>query len=91
MFRANRNGGKEVSDTRPGLVSRFREVSCDLLVHLHGKRTRKIFARSREVKSTWWTSLVSSCAAFSASLSKKSELAFGDGGILKFMLLVVTL
>ena len=89
MFRANRNGGKELSDTRPGLVSRFREVACDLLVHLHGKRTRKIFARSGE--STWWTSLVSSCAAFSASLSKKSELAFGDGGILKFMLLVVTL
>ena len=38
--------------------------------------------RERESVSTWWTSLVSSCAAFLASLSKKSELAFGDGAIL---------
>ena len=39
----------------------------------------------RERVSTWCTSFVSSCAAFSASLSKKSELAFGDGAILNII------
>ena len=63
-------------NSRPGLVSRFREVSGDLLVHLRQERSE------RERVSTWCTSFVSSCAAFSASLSKKSELAFGDGAIL---------
>ena len=33
--------------------------------------------------------MVSSCAAFSASLSKKSELAFGDGAILNMREVVV--
>ena len=76
---ANRNGGKELRNSRPGLVSRFREVSGDLLVHL---RQERLLIRERERVSTWCTSFVSSCAAFSASLSKKSELAFGDGAIL---------
>ena len=45
---ANRNGGKELRNSRPGLVSRFREVSGDLLVHLRQERLLLIDQRERE-------------------------------------------